>query len=499
MTTQAQIIALNRFGYGARATDAPLDDPRGWLKDQLRPTNDLPPQLSGVPKTEDAIVQTKEITQQRRAARKDAAAAANKATTQPVMTAAGVPSPMTPQAMQPALNAKGKPILPAAEKPEVTLGDLYTDQVSARVAAAVASDAPFRERLVHFWANHFAVSSEKQKIRTLCGPFEQEAIRAHLDGSFRSMLMAVAHHPAMILYLDNETSFGPNSAFVQNRAGKTDRKLGLNENLGRELLELYSLGVRTGYTQADVTELARAITGWSVVSDRPAFEKVMMTGQHGFAYYPPVHEPGKRTILGKVYKQEGHDQGVAILADLGVHPATAHHVATKLARHFIADDPPPTAVAKLERVFVETDGDLPSLHRALVDLPEVWTTKIGSKYKTPWDYVISVGRLTGPGDMKPRQLAGLFTQLGQTVYTLGAPAGWPDTAATWLSSDGLSKRIDVATAVGKAKGTLLDARALATQLYGSALSGATRVAINTASSGQQALALLLASPEFMRR
>lgn len=485
MIAEANIIAQNRFGYGARADDAPINDPRGWLKAQLAPDKSVPPQFANIPKTEDAIAQTKQIVTQRREARKEAAVAANAAANM-----GGTPPPM---------NAKGKPMLAPDQKPDVTLADLYIDQVNARVAAAVATDTPFRERLVHFWANHFAISAEKQKVRALCGPYEQEAIRAHLDGSFAAMLMAVAHHPAMILYLDNETSFGPDSAFVQSREGKTDRKFGLNENLGRELLELYSLGVRTGYTQADVTELARAITGWSVVSDRPALEKVMMTGQHGFAYYPPMHEPGKRTIMGKVYKQEGHDQGVAILADLGVHPATAHHVATKLARHFIADDPPPTAVAKLERVFNETGGDLPSLHRALVDLPEVWSNKPASKYKTPWDYVISIGRLTGPGESNPRQLAGLFTQLGQTVYTPGAPAGWPDTAATWLSSDGLSKRIDVATAVGKAKGASLDARALATQLYGSSLSSATRVAINTADSSQQALALLLSSPEFMRR
>lgn len=481
MITDANIIAQNRFGYGARAADAPLSDPRGWLHAQLKPESNVPPQFANIPKTEDAIAQTKQIVTQRREARKAAAAAGN---------ANGTP---------PQLNPNGKPMLPPGQKPDVTLADLYIDQVNARVAAAVATDAPFRERLVHFWANHFAVSAEKQKVRALAGPYEQEAIRAHLDGSFGAMLMAVAHHPTMILYLDNETSFGPDSPFVQGREGKTDRKFGLNENLGRELLELYSLGVRTGYTQADVTELARAITGWSVVSDRPALERVMMTGQHGFAYYPPMHEPGKRTIMGKVYKQDGHDQGVAVLADLGVHPATAHHIATKLARHFIADDPPPTAIAKLERVFNETGGDLPSLHGALVDLPEVWSSKPASKYKTPWDYVISIARLTGPSDTKPRQLAGLFTQLGQTVYTPGAPAGWPDTASTWLSSDGLSKRIDVATAVAKAKGVSLDARTLATQLYGTSLSSATRVAINTADSGQQALALLLSSPEFMRR
>lgn len=486
MTTHAEVIAQNRFGLGARPGDAPLSDPRGWLKAQLAPSKDIPPALAHIPKTEDAIVEAKGAIMAQRQFRKQRAADAAAATAKPADTA-------TPPQM-----AMDTP-KPDVKKPEVTLGDLYADQVVARVAAAVTTDAPFRERLVHFWMNHFAVSAEKQKVRALCGPYEQEAIRAHLDGSFAAMLMAVAHHPTMILYLDNETSFGPNSEFVATREGRTDRKLGLNENLGRELLELYSLGVRTGYTQADVTELARAITGWSVVSDRPALEKVMMTGQHGFAYYPPMHEPGHRTIMGKMYKQEGHDQGVAILADLGVHPATAHHIATKLARHFIADDPPPTAVAKLERVFNDTGGDLPSLHQALVDLPEMWDAKLAPKYKTPWDYVISVGRLTGPGDGKPRQLVGLFAQLGQPVYTPGAPAGWPDTMAAWLSSDGLSKRIDVATAVGKSKGGTLDARALADQLYGTSLSNATRVAINTADSGQQALALLLASPEFMRR
>jgi len=484
MVTLAEMIAQNRFGLGARADDASLGDPRGWLKAQLVPQATTPPQLANIPKTEDAINQTRDIVMAKRDARKDAAAAAAAA------TAAG---------MAPALNAKGKPIIPEAAKPEVTLADLYVDQADARIAAAVATDTPFRERLVHFWMNHFAISADKQKMRALAGPYEQEAIRAHLDGRFAVMLLAVAHHPAMILYLDNERSFGPNSVTVQRRNGNGNRDQGLNENLGRELLELYSLGVRTGYTQADVTELARAITGWSVVSDRPEAQRTMLAGQHGFAYYPPVHEPGKRTELGKIYKQEGHDQGVAILADLGVHPATAHHIATKLVRHFVSDTPPASAVARLERVFNETGGDLPSVHRALVDLPEAWAGKPEPKYKTPWDYVISVGRLVGFPDLKPKQRVGLFTLMGQTIYTPGSPAGWPDDAANWLSSDGLSKRIEFATAVGKAKGASVDARALAERHYGASLSSATRIALNMAESSQQALTLLLASPEFMRR
>ena len=313
------------------------------------------------------------------------------------------------------------------------------------------------------------------------------------------MLQAVVQHPAMLLYLDNERSFGPGSALVQRRQDRGQRKLGLNENLAREILELYSLGVRTGYVQADVTELARAITGWSVQSERPQAARFAQNGGQGFAFYPMSHEPGRRTLLGKTYGQRGMGQGEAMLRDLARHPATARHIATKLVRHFVADEPPPAAVARLEQVFLETDGDLPSLHRALVGLEQAWVSDGAGKFKTPWDYVVSVGRLVDLPPMRPGQIAGLFAQLGQPVYTPGAPAGWPDATASWLSSDGLSKRIQLATQVGHMRGATPDARRLAEAQFGDALSVGTGSALANAESPVQALTLLLASPEMMRR
>lgn len=495
MLDQHSRIAYNRFGLGAKPDDAKLADPRGWLKAQVSGAPAaLPASLAALPTTPDALRQARDIILARRDARKTEATDKKPDDKKP-----GEAGPVAAPAQT--TMAETKPLADAKPKPndQAALRDLYVDQVAARIDAALTTSTPFHERLVHFWTNHFAVSADKQKVRALVGPYEIEAIRANMGGSFTRMLMAVAHHPAMILYLDNERSFGPDSPFIAQRRGRGDRDVGLNENLGRELLELYTLGVRTGYTQTDVTELARAITGWSVESDRPAFERFMQKGEHGFAYYDPVHEPGTRTVLGKRYGQQGHDQGVAILADLAAHPATARHIATKLARHFIADDPPPSAVARLEQVFLATNGDLSSLHRALVDLPEAWAEKPGAKFKTPWDYVISVGRLTGLPDLKPRPLVGLFQQMGQAVYVPGAPAGWPDDSAHWLSTDGLSKRIDFASLVGRMKGVAYDGRTLATQLYGPALSVATRSALTNAASGAQALTLLLVSPEFMRR
>lgn len=468
MFSLQSIVARNRFGLGTIESDGELSDPRGWLSAQLAPQSALPPSLAGLPGTLAAMAATEEIIQARKAARMDAAGA-------------------------------DTPAIAARDAQGDTLAGLYAQQVMARFAAAVVTTTPFRERLVHFWTNHFAVSAEKVRIKTLVGSFEIEAIRAHLDGSFSDMLAGAVQHPAMLLYLDNVMSFGPNSSFVQRRQGNTARTLGLNENLAREILELYTLGVRTGYTQSDVTELARAITGWSVVEDRPQFAKLMEPGLNNFAYYPPMHEPGRRRLLGKAYDEEGQRQGLAMLRDLGSHPATAHHIATKLVRHFVADDPPPRAVVKIERAFAASHGHLPSIHRALISLDEVWATNAQPKYKTPWEYVVSVGRLAGLPDFKPGKLVAMFAQMGQAVYMPGAPAGWPDVSANWLSSDGLSKRIQFATEVAHIQASHIDARAQAERAFGPQLTGSTRLAIDRAESGQQALTLLLASPEMMWR
>jgi uncharacterized protein (DUF1800 family) len=303
-------------------------------------------------------------------------------------------------------------------------------------------------------------------------------------------------HPAMILYLDNQASIGPNSPLAQKAARRAngDRKLDINENLAREILELHTLGVTGGYTQADVTTFARALTGWSVAAARG--KKSEQAGQ--FQFRPMAHEPGTKTILGKRYGEDGLAQPRAVLKDLADHPATAKHVATKMARHFIADDPPERAVARLTKVFLGTDGDLPSLHRALVESPEAWE-QTTAKFKTPHDFVVSTFRMLDFTPQPPEQMLAPFQLLGQRPYTPGSPAGWPDTASQWDGPDALLKRIEWASAVGKRMGSKVQPLDAGAASLGGALAERTRVAIARAESGAQGIALLLASPEFQRR
>ena len=229
--------------------------------------------------------------------------------------------------------------------------DVYREEVRARVAEGVRTAAPFRERLVLFWSNHFTVSARRPELLGLAGAFEREAIRPNVTGSFLDLLRAVVRHPGMLVYLDNARSVGPGSPAGQRR----DR--GLNENLARELMELHTLGVDGGYTQADVTQLARILTGWSVDEDG------------AFRFRELTHEPGPKVLLGRTYPEAGVDEGEAALAALARHPSTARHVATRLARHFAADDPPPALVGRLAARFLATDGDLPSVYRTLVESP----------------------------------------------------------------------------------------------------------------------------------
>jgi uncharacterized protein (DUF1800 family) len=367
--------------------------------------------------------------------------------------------------------------------------------VTARLQHAVATERPFLERLTQFWANHFAVSIDKQFLAGLAGSFEREAIRPHVLGSFTDMLLAVETHPAMQLYLDNYLSVGPNSTAAQRRARRQAQRIGINENLAREILELHTLGVGGGYSQQDVTTFAEVITGWSIGGEGGRFGG----GEPGrFVFRPELHEPGAKLVLGRRYRDEGFGQGVAVLRDLAREPATAHFIATKLARHFIQDDPPPQAVARVSDTFLRSGGDLPSVYRALLDAREAWLQPL-AKYKTPADYVVSSFRgLGAPVDAGHAPLAP-FELLGQRTWSPGAPAGWPDRSADWDGASALMKRIQWADAVGARLGNRRDAVQLAPELLGANLTEATRVAVAHAASAAQALTLLLASPEFMRR
>jgi uncharacterized protein (DUF1800 family) len=315
------------------------------------------------------------------------------------------------------------------------------------------------------------------------------------------------------VYLDNHLSAGPNARGAAPAADEDDaepmtrmerrreerqarrRPRGLNENLAREILELHTLGVDGGYTQQDVTTFAKVITGWSV-SGTPGPLGIRDPGK--FEFRDAWHEPGAKTLLGKRYAQDGVAQGEAVLADLTQHPATAKHIASKLARHFIADEPPPAAVDSLARVFQETQGDLKSLYRALIALDAAWSPT-PAKFKTPNDYIVSTYRaLDMPVADEPRTFAG-FNLLGQRPWTPGSPAGWPDRAADWDGAAAVYKRIEWADALASRIGAQVSAGTTAPQVLGATLTDATRTAIARAESGPQALTLLLASPEFMRR
>jgi uncharacterized protein (DUF1800 family) len=463
-------IAANRFGLGARPGELALigGDAREWLHAQLHTP---PPVLAAADlrPSSQILAEALDLRREIQAQRKARAAAGSAA-------------------------QGGED--PALQRVPQFLRPIYASEVSARLQQAVSTERPFVERLTQFWTNHFAVSIDKQFLAGLAGSFEREAIRPHVLGGFTDMLLAVETHPAMQLYLDNYLSVGPNSQAAQRRARReAPRRIGINENLAREILELHTLGVGGGYTQKDVTTFAEVITGWSIGGEGQRFAG----GEPGrFVFRPELHEPGAKVVLGRRYPDEGFGQGVGVLRDLSRERATAHFIATKLARHFIQDEPPPEAVAHLADAFARSGGDLPSVYAALIEAREAWMQPL-AKYKTPTDYVVSSLRgLALPVTPNHSPLAP-FEVLGQRTWQPGSPAGWPDRSADWDGASALMKRIQWVDALSARLGNLCDARQLAPQLLGATLTEATRAAVAHAASAAQALTLLLASPEFMRR
>jgi uncharacterized protein (DUF1800 family) len=302
----------------------------------------------------------------------------------------------------------------------------------------------------------------------------------------------------MILFLNNERSIGPDSQLGQRAKRRAkNRKLGLNENLAREILELHTLGVDGGYTQRDVTTFAKVITGWSVggISDTGRFAD----GDPGrFEFRAAIHERGKQTLLGKSYPQSGADQGEAVLRDLAAHPATAKFLSTKLARHFVADEPPMRLVDELAATYLESGGDLSAVYEVLVQSEEPWR-KIHAKYKTPHEFVISTVRAFNYAPDKVRFITGALDMMGQTPFRPGSPEGWPDTAEQWGGADGLYKRIEWCNTVARVVRSRARPVELGEAVLGPALSAATRRSIARAENRVQGLTLLLASPEFQRR
>jgi uncharacterized protein (DUF1800 family) len=485
---QAEIAVL-RFGLGARPGElaAAAGDPRGWLTEQtegpvLRAGN------TPLAPSDQIFTELLEARDERRVAKRAA-----DVTAAPTPTASSGALPAAPRVPNPVRDA----YLPH-----------YRAQVLARAQSAALTARPFAERLVHFWTNHFAVSADKGAVFGVAGTLENEAIRPHVDGRFAELLTAVEQHPAMIAFLDNQYSVGKDSVLAALAAQRATRQLargggsdtprrefGINENLAREILELHTLGVNAGYSQADVTSFAQIITGWSIGGGKGR----LVGGLPGRFYFREnLHQPGAKVFLGKTYYETGQRQGEAVLEDLAAHPATAHFIATKLVRHFIADDPPPAAVARVARAFLKTGGDLPRVYAALIEAPEAWEPDT-RKFKTPEDFVFSTLRSLNVAPRQPEEVLRSFELLGQRQYTPGSPAGWPDTAKSWDGSDALMRRVLWASRVAGRFEQGIDPADLAASSLGKYARPDTLTALRRASSGTQAVALLLMSPEFQRR
>jgi uncharacterized protein (DUF1800 family) len=381
------------------------------------------------------------------------------------------------------------PRLPKATSDEPLRAALAAD-VIGRIRRALTTPRPFVERLVRFFANHFAVSAARPEVRWLVGPYEREAIGPHVAGRFVDLLRAAVTHPAMLRYLDNARSIGPASPAGQRR------KTGLNENLAREVLELHTLGVRGGYTQADVQALAAILTGWSVDA---------RTGRTHF--YARRHEPGDKVLLGTRIPEGGEAELEAALTLLAAHPATATHLATKLARHFVADEPPPALVEALATAYARTSGDLTAMYRALVSHPAAWAPA-PAKLRPPEDWALSVLRMLGVSDAPDRELVRAVDRFARLAgHPPGAPpspAGFPDVASAWLGPDALLTRIEWATVVARrisrgGDGKRPGARILARRALGARLSDGTDAALLGAADETEAFALLLVSPEVLYR
>ncbi|MES2294479.1 MAG: DUF1800 domain-containing protein [Pseudomonadota bacterium] len=445
-------IAVHRFGLGARPgeIEAASRDPKGWLVTQIGTGAEQPtaPDGSAFPASGILVRQEQDMIAARRAFKAGDTEAQKK-------------------------QAGGRI-------------RIFTDEMAGRFRLGFTTARPFAEHLVWFWTNHFTVSTTAGRTLNFAGAFEREAIRPYIADTFENMLLAVASHPAMLVYLNNVASIGPDS-LAGARTGK-----GRNENLGRELMELYSLGVDGGYTQSDVIALANILTGWSLDPDAPS----------GFGFFPNRHEPGRQNLRGKTY---GSDlkSGIQAVRDLAHDPHTARHIATKFATYFIADQPSPQSVARLEAVFKRTGGDLKALAVAAVEDPSAWTPA-PAKMRSPVEYVAAGYRLLGlpRGDNEEQQIRaamGSARAMGEFPMTASSPNGWPLVSEAWTGPDAVLNRIEWAKQVGMRMPANFNAAAVADAGMGPLLASATRTAMARAETQGDALALLISSPEFQRR
>lgn len=459
MTNYSAEIALNRFGYGAAGNqlDEIAADPRGWLLMQLKPLTFNQQSWSSTK----AIEKFSKFRQEKRSIRQQQGTMKEASQEQMKQMTAAM------------LTTHRKEIIREAKKMAVGI-----------IKNGINSEFSFQARLLDFFSNHFSVTGKNVNMKGLAPTLEREAIAPNLAGYFHEMLLAVESHPAMLVYLNNESSIGPDSV-----AGRKNSKRGINENLAREILELHTLGVQGGYNQQDVRELAMAISGWSV-----GFPHRKETA--GFRFRTNAHQPGKRVVMGKNYQAGGVDQGKRILRDLAAHPSTAHYVSFKLARHFIADEPPEELVKAMAESWLDSGGYLKKVLTVLIEHPQSWQLQ-KQKFKTPREFVISVCRGCGTKSTVKPNLLETLQLLGQMPFNAGSPAGYGDTMQHWAGAEALMTRIEWAEQFSNI--IKKEPLSVAQRCLGEALQKRTAQTIMRAENAQQGLAILLMSPEFQYR
>lgn len=467
--------ALNRFGLGARRGERQrLSDPRGWLKAQL----------DGGP---------------------------------PALHADDIPSPASIGDAVRALRMPGQKDEQERRQARRHLVELSAGEARTALAARISSDRPFVERLVAFWSNHLCVSTgSKILVAPLAGSYERDVIRPRVLGRFEDMVLASAKHPAMLAYLDNFQSIGPSSPGARVGQRNNGAKRGLNENYARELLELHTLGVNGGYTQADVQELARILTGWTIDGIGGAAARVPQGNQPrrvsgvirraqpqpgsaiDFTFREMLHEPGTKTVLKERYKEDGLAEGERAIRDLCRHPSTAQFVATKLATHFISDDPPPAAVERLAKAFRSSDGDLKVVSRALIEEPEAWRED-ARKFRTPQDWFIAVMRAFGASEVNPNAPV-LLRQLRQPLWSPPSPKGFGDAMQEWADPDSLLNRGELARTISRLPAVgALDPRTLLEVVDVPAGNPLHSLIADTSIAAPERVALAIAGPAFQWR
>jgi len=449
-----KLIATNTFGLGARPgeIEACQSDPKGWVLSHIDKTV-VPIKDPALPSSETAIKAYFKAATERRALRKSGK-----------------------------IDKRDlKPVKPVRRDTRA----IYFANLLTRQKQAVLSTTSFAERWVRFWSNHFTVSARTTLLLDIVGAFELEAIRPHVFGKFSELLTATTFHPAMLIYLDNNQSIGPNSP--------TGRKMGksYNENLAREILELHTLGIGSGYDIDDIIAFAKTLTGWTVglKSIAPkAFGKTV--------FKPIFHEPGPQIIMGQTFSQERDVQAKTVINWLASHETTAHFIAVKLAKHFVSPNPPEKLIDTLTSVFLETEGDLTELAKTLVNSDLAWRENHW-QYKTPQEFVISTARALP--DSEAWQDLKIAPRLGQPPLKAPSPLGWPAQGEQWINAENLLQRLTWLRDVIETTPNWVNESFITEEALGGHLSASTKAVLSKPEERIDLLRLALMSPEFLRR